>query len=535
MDDVTSHVRQPHFWLAAALVTLVAAALRFYRLDENSLTVDEATMVMWAQSILDRGYPVLPGGTTEVQLATYELYSYILAVFVGIFGTSDFAVRLAPVVLGIGTTYVIFSSSCNWFNLRTGLLAGLLYATMPWAIFWSQDAFHPQSHQFFAALTLVYAERVFQGPAIQARNYYLAALYFSCGFLCWEGLGFMLPILLIVALVLRWGDWKWLHNRHLWAACAIVIAVIVVQGTRRILLLDNYLLVGSGRSEIAGPEAAFLQPYYSPYFYADQIFGGYAVFVLSIVFWLGLIFVRRSLIFRFLAIFVVAAVLVMGNLLSYYTLHYIYFALPAFVIVVAAATVFFVDWLAVRATGLMFRSRRQASAAVLLALAALEVGTAGAYGLKTYAITESAKAPPPTAYGTRVGTEFVDYKGLGAIFNEYYPKGDPVLVETAYALGKYTGQYGSYFMQSWTFSKMLFDPGGDRVRYIDKTSTPGSPVVRNQRELDDVLARNGSMWFVIQPAEVFTAAMDPSVLSYFQERAKLKAATFNGALYKWPR
>ena len=535
MNNRALRARQVRYWLAAGLVTLVAAAFRFYRLDENSLTVDESTIFMWAQSILERGYPVLPSGSSEVQLATYELYSYILAAFIGIFGTSDFAIRLVSVVFGIGTTYVIFSASCKWFDRRTGVLAGLLYATMPWAIFWSQDAFHPQSHQFFAALTLVQAERILQGTAVPARSYYLAALFFSCGFLCWEGLGFMLPILFVVGLIMRWGNWGWLQNRHLWIACAIVLVVIVVQGTRRILLLDNYLLIGSGRSEISGPETAFLQPYYQPYFYADQIFGGYAVFVVSLLFGLGLVFAHRNLRLRFLAIFVVASVFVMANLLSFYTLHYIYFALPAFVIVVAAATVFFVDWLAIRAAGLNLQARRLASTVVLVALAALELSTAGAFGLKTYAITQSAKAPPPTAYGTRVGTEFVDYKGLGAAFNAYYPRGETVLVETAYSLGQYSGQYGNFFMQSWTFSKVLFDPGGDRVYYIDKTSTSRSPVVRNQRELDDILARNDRIWFVIQPAEVFTAAMDSSVLNYFQERSKLKAQTLNGALYQWPR
>jgi len=532
MDEPIPSPGRRSYWLFAALVVAVAATLRLHGLSQHSITIDESTIVAFASSILEQGYPAVRVGTMEIQLATYELYSYILALAIGLFGTSEVAVRLPSALFGIGTAYLIYSAGCKWFNLRTGIIAGLLYATASWAIFWSQNAFHPQSHQFFGMLTLMQAVIILRAQPVPTRTYYLAALFFCSGFLCWEGLGFILPVLAISALIVSWGDWKWLKNRHLWIACAIVSAVIVAQGVRRVLLQDNYLNIGFGRSEIAGPELAFVQPYYQPYFYMVQIFGWYTQLVLTIMFGLGLLFARGHWHFRFLAVFVVTAVLIMANLLSYYAFHYIYFALPAFVIAVAGATVIIVDRLGGGASSPLRRGGAWAGAILLTAAAGLELATAGVVGLKTYSITANAQNPPRGAYGTRLAVELIDYRGLTASLRTLYVPGDPILRMHPFSLRQYTGMHGDTGMQNWTFQKVIFDPGGERVYYIDKGS--GNPILRTLREFDDVLAREDRMWF-IAPDEIFASAIDKETLAYFQRRAKLKAESYRGAVHVWSR
>ena len=532
MADVAGKARPRRYWLLAAVVTLLAAGLRLYGLTETSLTVDEGTLFIFAKSIHTYGYPVIWGGTVEAQLATYEFYSYILALSLAIFGDSDFAMRFPNFLMAVGTAYLIYSAGCRWFNLRTGFIAGLLFACAPWAIFWGQNGFHPQAHQFFGLLTLIQAVRILKDEPVAPRTYYLAALFFCLGYLSWEGLGFILPELVIAALIMTWGRWKWLISGHLWTACAIVIGVILAQGVRRTLLLDNYLLVGTGRSEIAGPELAFLQPFYEPYFYVNQIFGWYTQFVVAIVFFLGVFFAPRNWHFRFLATFTLTSVLLLANLLSYYTLHYVYAVLPAFVLSVAATTVIFVDWLAQRDTQLSPRRRDWAGAIALSALTGLELATAGVLGLKTYSITPTAQSPSGTAYGTRRGTEFVDYRGNAKDYNAIAVPGDPAVVQTALAFGKYTENRDKHmFMESWTYQKVLFDPGGDRVHFISKASS--GIVVKDLRMLEDVLGRNQRLWFVVAPYDVSVSALDPEMLLTFQRFTKLKSESYQAKVLLW--
>lgn len=520
-----------HYWCPAVLVMILAAAQRLHGLSDLSLTVDESTVFTFGKSVLEHGYPVIFVGSIEIQLATYELLTYIIGLFIGVFGTSDFAIRLHSVVFATGTAYLVYSAGCKWFNLRTGLLAGLLYATMPWAIFWGQNAFHPQTHQFFAMLTVMQAERILRADAVPPRTYYLAALFFSLGFLSWEGLGFILPVLFVVALIMRWGEWRWLKSRHLWIACAIVIVVIVAQGARRVLLMDNYLMVGSGRSEITGPELAFLQPYFRPYFYADQIFGRYSQFVVAVVFGLGVVFVRHWH-FRFLALFVVTAVLVMANLLSFYALHYIYFALPPFVVAVAGATVLFADSLGERFPWPSPRAAGVGGAIVLAALGGLELATAGIHGLKTYAITEAAEAPVPTDYGTRLDMELIDHRGAGAQLIERHAAGDSILRSSPLSVGQYTGKYGDMMLQSWTVQKVIFDPGGERTRYMDITT--GHPVLRNKREWQDAMLRSTRIWLV-EPGNYYVSAMDSRLYNELYMQTKPIAESYQVKLLLWTR
>lgn len=527
MSPMKSAERNWRYWLLAAVVMLTTAAYRLYRLDEYSLMVDESNMTAFAKSVLVHGYPVLFSGSVHLVLATYELIPYFIAPFIALFGESDTAIRMQAFLFAIGTSYFVYASACRWFCLRTGFIAGMFYASTPWAIFWGQNAFHSQAQQFFALLTIIQAERILRANPVPTRTYYLVALCFSCSFLSWEGVGFLLPALLLVPLIQQWGDWKWLQNRHLWIASAIVGFVVVGQGVRRILLMPNYILVGSGRSEITGPELAFLEPYYLPYFYLDQYFLRYTQIVVAIVFVLGFIF-SRNWHLRFLALVTICSVLIMTNLLSFYSNHYVYFALPAFTITIAAANVIFVDWLGQRVGGTATRGRDWPGIAVLAAMVGLEFLTAGPYGLKTYSITAQAQSPPGTSYGTRLGPERLDYKGMGQEFLNRYVAGEHVFRMHPYNLQHYTGVHGNLSMQSWTYVKMVFDSQGDRSRYNDIYH--GDPILRSKRELDDVLFRNDRLW-VVEPSDLFTKNSDSAMRLQFQQRAILKAETYNGKLY----
>eukprot|EP00456_Euglypha_rotunda_P019860 TRINITY_DN17510_c0_g1_i34.p1 TRINITY_DN17510_c0_g1~~TRINITY_DN17510_c0_g1_i34.p1 ORF type:complete len:401 (-),score=82.95 TRINITY_DN17510_c0_g1_i34:650-1852(-) len=398
---------------------------------------------------------------------------------------------------------------------------------MPWTIYWGQNAFHPSTAQFFALLTVMQAAKLLEQGPVAVRTPYLMALFFSCAFLSWEGVGFLLPILLILALALRWNDWSWLRNLHLWYAVTIVVLVVVAQGVRRALLVDNYLFVGSGRGDVALPEIAMLQPYYSPYIYAEQIFGRYPQFVVGIVFALGLLFIRRHWHFRLLSLFVAISIVVMANLLTFYSYHYIYFVMPAFCLCVAGATVIFVDGLGARANS----AGRAAwpGSLVFLMVGGLELSTAGAYGLKLY--NSSDAAAYPDAPGTRLGITNIDYRGLGSYFREHYVDGDPIIGFAPFSLQQYTGHSGDMLLENWTYVRVVFDPDGDRVHYSEKYV--GGSVIRNRREFREVLSRNPRVWIVVQPWQMINSMVDANTLSDLLSRAQLVNESFDGRVYLW--
>src|SRR5882672_509551 len=321
---------------AALLVLALAAWLRLKGIAEFSLSLDEATIVAFAKGVLDRGYAHVYVGTMEVPLATFELLPYPVAASIALLGESVFAYRLPSALFGTLTTLLIYLVGVRWFGRGAGLLAGFLYAVCPWAINWSQNVFHPAQNQFFALLTVVWAHRLVLGRP-ERRDYYFAALLFACAFLSWEGNGFLLPILGVTALIVRWGDWSWMRRRALWLACALVTLVVVVQGVRRVLLQVNYIMVGSGKSDISMPKLGFLETTYNPSFYLTNFFGSETQFVLAAVFVLGLPLIRRDANLRFVYLFVILATLCMTNLLTFYSAHYLYFALPFFMLAVGAA------------------------------------------------------------------------------------------------------------------------------------------------------------------------------------------------------
>jgi hypothetical protein len=202
------------------------------------------------------------------------------------------------------------------------------------------------------------------------------------------------------------------------------------------------------------------------------------------------------------------------------------------VIAVAAASVLFVDWLALRFVWPSARVASMGGAFLLVLLAGLELTTSGIYGLKTYSITERAKAPVTTDYGTRLGIELVDHRGIGAALAELRAPQDRILRANPLSVSQYTGERGHLLLQTWTVQKVLFDPRGERARYMDVMT--GHPVLRNRREWNDVLGRNARVW-IVEPANYFSSAMDADFAGEFYLRSKLVAETYNVRLIDWSR
>jgi len=120
--------------LAACAILLLAAGLRFYRLGAQSLWNDEGTSAALALRSLGT---IARNAADDIHP---PLYYWLLALWVRLTGTSECALRSLSVLLGIGAVALTMWLARRWFSERTALLAGLLAAVSPLAVYYSQEA-----------------------------------------------------------------------------------------------------------------------------------------------------------------------------------------------------------------------------------------------------------------------------------------------------------------------------------------------------------------------------------------------------------
>ncbi|MCA8956361.1 MAG: glycosyltransferase family 39 protein [Planctomycetes bacterium] len=159
-------------------MTVLAATLRLYRLDQWSLWIDEAhtfrdviapSDVFWQSGVskYPLSFALLRGAVHWFGLAATDL--------------SEGVLRLPAVFFGIASVPLIAVVSRGIVGRRAALLAGLLLAMSPWHIYWSQNARFYSIVMFFclAAMGALY-------HGLERRNWWLvlssACLFFLGGY-----------------------------------------------------------------------------------------------------------------------------------------------------------------------------------------------------------------------------------------------------------------------------------------------------------------------------------------------------------------
>lgn len=145
----------------AVLLVLLTAAVRLDGIEEASITQDESTMTLFAQGILEKGYPFVTTRTGPFVSSTYELVPYPIALSLSLLGFSELAVRLPAVLFSVGTVLAMLAFATRLFDRRVGLLAAATYAVLPWAIHWGQNGFYPAQVQLLALLLMISTYRMF--------------------------------------------------------------------------------------------------------------------------------------------------------------------------------------------------------------------------------------------------------------------------------------------------------------------------------------------------------------------------------------
>lgn len=132
------------------LVLLLAAALRLYHLGSLPLSLfgDEIDVGYHAWSLITTGRDYmgqfLPTYIHSLAEWRAPLLMYVTAPFVGLFGPTSFAVRLAPALFGLLSIYLLYLLANKLFprlSPHLGLISAFTLTITPWHIHYSRAAF----------------------------------------------------------------------------------------------------------------------------------------------------------------------------------------------------------------------------------------------------------------------------------------------------------------------------------------------------------------------------------------------------------
>jgi len=509
------------YLLLVAIIAL-GLGLRYHNLGYMSFDHDEYGLIQKSKGIYTLGIPYgLFAG--EVRWATtYEAVPYPLALSGLIFGNSEWAMRLPACIMGTLCIGIIALMGRRLFNWRVGLFAAFVYACMPLNIRWGQNAFYLTQCQLMSMLTIwLFYETIRVRPL--HRSYLTAASAAFClTYLSWEGSGFLLPAFFIALIVVRWGEWWWLKEFHLYRCVFFMAAVIVAQYCSRTIASIPYLFLGSGLSNVAGPSLFFLTPAYTPEFYIDKLWLSENHVFFTIMIFLGLPFCWAHRGFRYVFTVLVMLWILHTNFLAALSPRYCYYFQPLVILAGTAAAIMLYD----RVVSLAYREgnstvARVAAHATGLAVMTLLFLQSNEWLMKEYSLSSRGDEP---GLMTRMNTYRYDYRGAAQYVKSHFQPGDAILPGIPHVFAYYAGMPGDYVLDTLLGTKTGYNQLLAEPRFVDKFA--GLPVVRNLTELQEVVSRARRTWVVFAPYASFEKLSNPNVLDYLDQTGKVEFETY---------
>ncbi len=126
--------------LILSFIILISAFLRFYRLEEIYVfNFDEEYQATYAWTLVKDPHPIWIGVSAsflDFYLGPY--FTYFTAILLAISHGDPLIGAYFAAFMGIATTTLIFFIGWKIFNLTTGVVSSLLYATLPLFVFFDQ-------------------------------------------------------------------------------------------------------------------------------------------------------------------------------------------------------------------------------------------------------------------------------------------------------------------------------------------------------------------------------------------------------------
>ncbi len=163
--------------LALVAIILLAAYLRLGNLGLTEFKLDEAHVCSKAADFLASGRPPLVGIGSSVGAANPPLFIYLTAVPVSL-SKNPAVIAGFIALLNVGAVLGCYLLTREYFGDKAALIATLLFAVSPWAVFysrkiWAQDLLPPFVGLFFAAVFSTLVKR-------RPRQLILVFLWLAC-------------------------------------------------------------------------------------------------------------------------------------------------------------------------------------------------------------------------------------------------------------------------------------------------------------------------------------------------------------------
>jgi hypothetical protein len=202
--------------------------LRLWRLDLVQFKDDQAALLRMAEDMVRLGRVPLAGMTSSIGLPLAPSFEYLLAPIVAVSRDPRAATAAIAVANAAGVAGTL-ALGWRWFSPLAGLVAGLVYATNPWAVFyarkvWSNDVLAPT-----AVVLMFCLDNAIVGAQV---GWGVAAFpVFALGVEFHPSFGLLAPFMVVLGVVLvRRG-----HLRHvvlglgLAALTAVPYAIYIIQ------------------------------------------------------------------------------------------------------------------------------------------------------------------------------------------------------------------------------------------------------------------------------------------------------------------
>ncbi len=528
---VQAAVRRLPLWLrqhwGLVLIMLLAIPMIGYHLSYEPYWQDELTSYYAAKGILAHGVPVMPSGFLYPK---GELYSYILALSIALFGEQNGMIRLPAVVTYLASLPLFYLVTRSFFERKVALLATAMLAFSPYVLVWGRGVRMYEQAQFMVILVMYLfykAAHNYRHPRLP----YWAILALLGMYLSHEETFIFLPVLVLgVLFVSKDATHRLpsvLYQKHWWIAAALGAGVIGMQ-----LLIVKYshpAVLGTDQSQ--QPLIQFMtdnMPYYLKLLFFPFVTGKQLpiLTVNSVLACIGCVWALHAgdTRARYCTLFFLVPLILLILIFTPIADRYIYPLLPAFYMLGAFALIngLRLFWSlaagSIKQREVVFEQRnlngwhaanermdrseqtvmmgnKELSAQplrwlmlVTTILVCVSVLIVPALPIGNYDLFTS------RLLGVSYHHNYPDYDVAGQYIEQHWHEGDIVIsVSPAISILYYVGRVDYFF--SMDRALYLFE----RNRAITDTPTGSVPLL-NQGDFDAALARHGRVWIVTNKA-----------------------------------
>jgi 4-amino-4-deoxy-L-arabinose transferase-like glycosyltransferase len=499
---IHSVLSELHTHHAIVFLVLLAMPLIAYSLSYEPYWQDELSSYYAARGVLAQGLPFFPSGFLYMKA---ELYSYLLAGWIHLFGDHGSNLRVISALEYIVSIPLLYAVGCYFFERRIALLAAAMLAFSPISLVWGRQVRMYEQAQLSTLLVVYLFYKALQEPK-RVYLIYVAMLALVATYLSHEETFIMLPALLLCALLASWKGYlpTVLFHKHWWFAAFMGGSIIGTQ----------YLLTHITHPPILGTDSSqrpFIQlttsniPYYIDLLFFPSTLGKGTlpwITINSVLATLGCLWSRRGSNprARYCALFLLFSLLTLVFVFTMQADRYLYPLLPIYYLMGAYALFKMLHalWGFVRPRIILSQKTRWA---VPVLGGYLSKGThlliVGTVSLLLFTIL-LAPILPLSRYnlfisriiGFSYHRHYPDYDVAGRYLQQHRRPGDIVIsVAPDFCTFYYAGKVDYFF----SIDRALFLL--ERDGYIINTSL-GTRALLNQEDLQAVLARYPRIWII---------------------------------------